>query len=280
MADYKFSPNERHAVFTVHGEICYVCHCLLNMKTMEVDHIIPESLLKVPYRLNEILQMYGLPSDFDLNTYANWLPAFRACNGKKRAEVFDPTPIIQILLRNAREKAVQAAAIAAKTVSDAAFYKALNLIERASKLGQLKEDFRTAMRPLVDFQTAVREPQLINESIHLTPTYKVHLRFEFVSPSDEILKTASKMAVSLNQDEHSVDIAIINLSYITDRTKAALEDVAGSGSYDLAAYFDYNFGDSLEAARKLSASVDVKICRVARVMIKQFHAIHASKASF
>jgi hypothetical protein len=173
MADYIFSPNERHAVFTVHGETCYLCGALLNMKTMEVDHIIPESLLKEPEKLANVLKLLGRPADFKVNSYANWLPACRSCNGKKRAKVFDPAPIVLILLQNAAEKADRAEKIAARTVADAELYEALNRIQRASKLGELKDDFKAAMKPLVEFQIAVREPELAKEPVRLTPLYEV-----------------------------------------------------------------------------------------------------------
>ncbi len=115
---YHFSAAERYAVFTVHGENCYLCHEPINLKTMEVDHIIPESLLDDPVRLTVILKDLGRPGDFDLNSFANWMPACRSCNGTKRATVFEPSPVVQLVLQNAAGKAARVQSLATTTVSD------------------------------------------------------------------------------------------------------------------------------------------------------------------
>ena len=43
----------------------------VNLRTMQVDHLIPESLMNDPQRLGEVLASLGRPPDFDLNSYAN-----------------------------------------------------------------------------------------------------------------------------------------------------------------------------------------------------------------
>jgi hypothetical protein len=45
---YNFSPAERYAVWTAHGEKCYICTRPIDLKTMEVDHLVPESLIGDP----------------------------------------------------------------------------------------------------------------------------------------------------------------------------------------------------------------------------------------
>ena len=66
MAKGQFSDAERYAVNTVHGEKFYMCCEPINLFTMEVDHIIPETLLDDSERLATILMDYGFPGDFDL----------------------------------------------------------------------------------------------------------------------------------------------------------------------------------------------------------------------
>ena len=83
----RFTPFERLAVFVTHDEKCYLCNRPLDLLTMEVDHVIPESLQDNPKRLVEVVRLLGRPGDFDVNSYANWLPACRSCNGRKLAEV-------------------------------------------------------------------------------------------------------------------------------------------------------------------------------------------------
>ncbi len=45
MNKYRFSAEERYAVYAVHNEKCYACSIAVDLKSMQVDHIIPESLL-------------------------------------------------------------------------------------------------------------------------------------------------------------------------------------------------------------------------------------------
>ena len=70
----KFSAAERAAVFTLPGEKCYLCATPLDLKTMQVDHVIPESLLADAKRLSAAIVSLGRPKDFDVNSFENWLP--------------------------------------------------------------------------------------------------------------------------------------------------------------------------------------------------------------
>ncbi|MCC5882078.1 MAG: HNH endonuclease [Halomonas sp.] len=173
MARYSFSSTERYAVYSVHGERCYLCGIPIDLKSMEVDHILPEALLKDPERLSEILEMFGLDVEFDLNSYANWMPACRRCNGKKRDTIFNPSPIVQIMLQQADEKAAVAKDRARETLSKAKLSRALNVLERANETGELNAEMRAALEPLVAFHTEHRDPELVAEPIRLTPLYEV-----------------------------------------------------------------------------------------------------------
>src|SRR5688572_29425581 len=111
MAKRDFNDEERYAVYTVHGEKCYMCGEPIDLLSMEVDHIIPEKCLDDPDGLAAILAGYGLPPDFDINSFANWLPSCKRCNNRKRDAVFNPTPMVQVELQRAADKAVEAAAL-------------------------------------------------------------------------------------------------------------------------------------------------------------------------
>ena len=45
LSKYSFGAEERYAVYTVHGERCYLCGKPIDFASMEVDHVIPGSLL-------------------------------------------------------------------------------------------------------------------------------------------------------------------------------------------------------------------------------------------
>lgn len=103
-----FTSAERYAVFTVHNEKCYMCGEPLDLLSMEVDHVIPETLLDAPEQLESVLTEYNLPAGFNLQSFANWLPACGPCNNRKRSCVFKATTRIQLDLDIAGEKAGQA----------------------------------------------------------------------------------------------------------------------------------------------------------------------------
>lgn len=170
MSAYKFSPAERAAIYSTHGEKCYLCSKLLNLKTMEVDHIIPEFLIAKPKKLQTALNAFGLPSDFDLKSFANWLPACRPCNGTKNDIVFEPTPIVQVHLQRASVKAADAQALAAETVSKRKIENALNVLERARDDGTLDEE---VIQTLSEFISQHRQADLSGQPILLTPLYEI-----------------------------------------------------------------------------------------------------------
>lgn len=87
MAKKIFTPAERYAVYTTHGEKCYLCTRPVDLASMQVDHIIPESLLDEPDRLAEVLDKFRLPREFDLNSYANWMPSCSQCNNGSKPKM-------------------------------------------------------------------------------------------------------------------------------------------------------------------------------------------------
>ena len=56
--------------------------------------------------------------------------------------------------------------------------------------------------------------------------------------------------------------------------------MANKEQYDLAVYFDYKLGDSVEVAKRLMSSLDANVRHVAQTLISRSDAIAASKASF
>lgn len=170
MSSYRFSPAERAAIYSTHGEKCYLCGTPLNLKTMEVDHIIPESLLEKPKDLQAALSAFSLPSNFDLNSFANWLPACRPCNGMKNDLIFEPTPIILVQLQRAAAKAAAAHELAAETVSERKIANALNVLERARDDGKLDDEI---IQTLGEFISRHRQPDLTGKPILLTPLYEI-----------------------------------------------------------------------------------------------------------
>lgn len=179
MFKHTFTAAERYAVFTVHGEKCYLCHKPVNLRTMEVDHVIPESLMDDPARLAAVLAALGRPPDFELNSYGNWMPACRPCNNEKRDTIFEPSPIVQIALQRAADKAAQAQTMAELVVSEKKVSFAVNILAQASESGGLPAWAVETLRPLLVFHMGHRDPECAAELIRLTPDLAVGLEIEF-----------------------------------------------------------------------------------------------------
>ena len=108
MSRYQFSDGERWGVYTAQGDKCYMCARPLDLKSMQIDHVIPEHLLDTPERLAEVLNIFGLPADFDLNSFDNWMPSCLPCNNTKRGEVFTPSLLVQAQLKITKSHAQKA----------------------------------------------------------------------------------------------------------------------------------------------------------------------------
>src|SRR5690625_1481713 len=107
MSRYQFNVHQRYAIFTVHGERCYLCGRPIDLQTMQVDHIIPETLAENSGKLAATLEALGRPATFNVNSYENWLPSCAPCNNRKRDSVFEPAPIILIELDRAARRAMK-----------------------------------------------------------------------------------------------------------------------------------------------------------------------------
>jgi 5-methylcytosine-specific restriction endonuclease McrA len=173
MTRYRFSPAERHAVYTVHGEKCYMCGAALTMKTCEVDHIIPESLKDRPEDLRRVLKQLGLEETFDLNSYLNWMPSCRRCNSDKSDFVLEQITHTLVLLQRAKTRAPKAEKFARRLVTDRKIYKAINVLEQARWDGELSDEAKAQLMPLISYQRESREEALKQEPIHVSAMYDV-----------------------------------------------------------------------------------------------------------
>lgn len=173
LSRYKFNPSERYAVFTVHSEVCYLCRKPIDMASFQVDHVIPEHLAECQGELLSVINSYGLPDDFDLNSFENWLPSCALCNNKKRGTIFEALPIFAAELKKAFDKADRARALEAETRSKQQVSRAITIIETAHQQGTLGELHFSRLRPLVEYHQEHREPELATSPIMLAPLLEV-----------------------------------------------------------------------------------------------------------
>lgn len=175
MTKYRFTPAERYAVYSTHSDRCYLGGEPIDMVTFQVDHIIPEQLLSAPSRLAEALKLLGRDPGFQVNSFENWLPACANCNAKKRSAVFQPSPIVQLHLQIAAEKADAARSACQKVVTSQVLSRAANTLQRAAADGDLPEHVKAALWPLLKDYAGNRSDLSGSDVVRVSPTYVVPL---------------------------------------------------------------------------------------------------------
>lgn len=140
---------------------------------MEVDHLIPESLLSDSAKLAAARKALGLPNDFEINSYANWLPTCRSCNRLKSDALFKPSLEIQLLIQKASASSARAGSLAQKVVSSQKITKALGVLASAAEQGKLSPEAKSALLPLVYMQTLARLSRMDEHPIRLKPDFVI-----------------------------------------------------------------------------------------------------------
>jgi hypothetical protein len=140
---------------------------------MHVDHVIPETLLDSPESLRAILQAFGLSIDFNLNSFENWMPACVPCNLRKIANVFEPTPLIQLELQKATDKAEDARAFANEITTKRKVSRALLTVMSAIEQNNFTDDILEKIEPLIELHRSRRTQVLPSEPIRLTSLFEV-----------------------------------------------------------------------------------------------------------
>jgi len=143
------------------------------MASFQVDHVIPESLVSQPENLAHVVESYGLPETFDVNSFENWLPACAPCNNRKRDAVFKALPIIAIELNKASEKAYQARDLEGQVRSNRQVSRAVTIIEEAQQRGTLNKIHFDRLLPLVEYHEERREPEKVHTPLLIGPGLEI-----------------------------------------------------------------------------------------------------------
>src|SRR5215510_2054259 len=120
-----------------------MCSAPLTLQTMEIDHVIPQTLVDEPDLLAKVLAELGRPADFDVNSYENMLPACGPCNSAKPNIIWESSPLIH--LHPQKAKVAEVEVLAAKTVSQRDIANALNTLERTHEDGEVTDDIIKAL---------------------------------------------------------------------------------------------------------------------------------------
>lgn len=109
--------------------------------------MIPEFLAADRARLDRVIAELGLPSDFDINSYENWLPSCRKCNGQKSNLIFESSLLLQRHLHVAANRAAKARELEQEVVTKHALSRAINTICRAVEGQTISNE---ALVPLIE----------------------------------------------------------------------------------------------------------------------------------
>lgn len=104
MSKFDFKYNQRYAVYRAFKGICQWCKEPVDLRTLHVDHVLPEELLNDPQKDKAILATYGLPDTFNINDFENWIPAHSYCNLHKSDKVYEGLGIIKTILDSCANK--------------------------------------------------------------------------------------------------------------------------------------------------------------------------------
>jgi hypothetical protein len=132
MSKYRFSSEQKFALWRAYGGKCAYCHEPTRLLDVTIDHILPEYLAEKPDELQKLIVRFNLGEDFSINNYCNWAPMHFGCNVKKNATVFESAPYYTGI---ARSKALIAQEEEQRAIKNREFDKALAVVARGIKQG-------------------------------------------------------------------------------------------------------------------------------------------------
>lgn len=139
MANQKLSAAQREALFHAHCGKCFYTRSPLNIRSFQIDHIIPQSLISDPIKLAKVKAALQLPADFDLLGLENLVPVAPERNLQKSDIVFDEHSA-RYYLALAGEKKASVEKKLAEIERRNSGGKALVLLQEALESGKLSPD--------------------------------------------------------------------------------------------------------------------------------------------
>lgn len=108
MSRQKFDAVTREAFWDAYDRKCVYTSEVLDLHTMHIDHVIPESLLDDRPELDRVLADLGLPADFDIQGFGN-LVAAKTQRNLQKGDLLLSTASLRFFLdiANARKRRVE-----------------------------------------------------------------------------------------------------------------------------------------------------------------------------
>jgi hypothetical protein len=128
---YRFKLEEKYGVWIAHDRKCRLCGNLIKFRNLTIDHYFPERLQNDHEAVAQIIEEFSLPDDFEINSFANWVPAHQRHNRKKRSRVPKWTPNEQSVVEGNLARAGLAARKSERIKTDASSGRTLTQVLRA-----------------------------------------------------------------------------------------------------------------------------------------------------
>lgn len=157
MSTQAFSPVQRYAIWDAYARKCFFGKEPLELKDVQIDHLVPEELLNSPDRLASALKDYGLAPTFDIRGYENVVPTCHDCNGLKSNRLIHPDKMI-LFLGFTQSKADGIKRAVDLKNKGQALGAILNTIAQSIERGRFTaEDLQSALRDanIIEFQASV-----------------------------------------------------------------------------------------------------------------------------
>lgn len=148
------------------GERCPYCRERMNYTDMWVEHIVLERTLRDPSEWEKRKLEYGLPDEFKINDYENWIPVHSWCNldrGKSILERKAAHHYLMIAKRHAEKAREQEVRLEKKVKADSIISELEVALEKGTLL---RDDLLNFLRDRMESKPDVNEPIVLTFGVN------------------------------------------------------------------------------------------------------------------
>lgn len=133
------TPAQRFGVWKAWRGRCFWCKEPVVFKNCQIDHALPLTAAEAVGGMENLREMYKLPSDFELDSFDNWIPACAGCNLFKQSRLIEASPASLLALSGARAWGHWAQTISEGIEKDARKAPLLAKLEQAITAGDITQ---------------------------------------------------------------------------------------------------------------------------------------------
>jgi|GEM_PF-5719101 len=139
MSIQRFTGAFREVLWVAHHERCFYCKRPLAFMVMEIDHLLPEALLKNKQELKAIITRLGQPDDFNILGFENLVPSCEPCN-KEKSSLLLADGAVSIQLAKVKNCIPKIEALLEKRAQERSLDNTLRHIVRSLEAGKFTQE--------------------------------------------------------------------------------------------------------------------------------------------